>query len=157
MGRPAPGPAVRANAIRIKRRWPARHAGPGHANRGAGCQPRQALEWAVRSVALFGECPIRRRNGEVIPAAAEVIADPGDVRPCRVEAACVHRVTPPALGTLAAAFDPAGVNGQLAALANERIDQLVDLAEVVGDPVQTAERGLKPSGERVEDLSRSLA
>lgn len=30
-------------------------------------------------------------------------------------------------------LDPADVNGQLAALADERVDQLVDLAELVGD------------------------
>jgi hypothetical protein len=54
-------------------------------------------------------------------------------------------------------FDPPGVDGQLAALADERIDQLVDLAEVLGDLPQVAERCPEPSGERVEDPGCGLA
>jgi hypothetical protein len=48
-------------------------------------------------------------------------------------------------------FDPPGVDGQLAALADEGVYELVDLAEVLGDLAQLGERGLEPLRERIQD------
>jgi hypothetical protein len=45
-------------------------------------------------------------------------------------------------------FDPPGVDGQLAALADEGVYELVDLAEVLGDLAQLGERGLEPLREQ---------
>lgn len=57
------------------------------------------------------------------PASPGVISVGSGARPTRPASTFVSH----------GAFDPAGVNGQLAALADERVDQLADLAELVGD------------------------
>ena len=53
-------------------------------------------------------------------------------------------------------FDPPGVYGQLAARANERIYELVDLAEILGDLAQPGERGPESLRERIQDSPGSL-
>jgi hypothetical protein len=48
-------------------------------------------------------------------------------------------------------FNPRGVNRQLAALADEPVHELADLAEVLGDLARSAERGPDAPGERVRE------
>jgi hypothetical protein len=54
-------------------------------------------------------------------------------------------------------FNSRGVNRQLAGLADELIHELADLAEVLGDLTQAAERGPDAPGERVQEPSCSSA
>jgi len=44
-------------------------------------------------------------------------------------------------------FDPPGVDGQLASLADEGVSELVDLAEILGDLAQPGECDPEPLGE----------
>jgi hypothetical protein len=52
-------------------------------------------------------------------------------------------------------FDPPGVDGQPAALANELIHQLVDLAEILRDLAEPRERGPEPLRERIPPAASS--
>ena len=53
--------------------------------------------------------------------------------------------------------DPPAEVGHLPAAADERVDELVNLAEVVRHLAERLQGGLKPAGERVQDLARVLA
>jgi len=64
---------------------------------------------------------------------------------------------PPAALTCLFGFNPAGVGGQLAALADDLQHDLVDLAEILRGLAQAAERLPQPLGERAGDPRHGLA